>query len=299
MRGRLTQDRVGLGWRGELAAGIFANADQIDLLEVIADDYFRADQKKLDSLKYLTKQFQVTLHGVALGLASTHKVDSKRIEAMARLMEKTGIEAWSEHLAFVRALGNEIGHLAAPPRSEANIEGTIWNFEKASGLIGVKPQLENIATLYQPPGCKMTEPEWTKLILQSVDGALLFDLHNAYANALNQGLAPGDYIRAFPLERVRTVHLSGGHWIDEPKDFGGNGKRLLDDHVHDVPLEVFHLLEIVAEVAPQPLNVVIERDGNYPEMNVLLQQIQMAREALSRGRAKQNSERGIYERAAV
>ena len=35
-------DRFGLGWRPELAAGIFSNLDRIDIVEVIADDYFDA-----------------------------------------------------------------------------------------------------------------------------------------------------------------------------------------------------------------------------------------------------------------
>ena len=33
-------DRVGLGWRPELAAGILSNLDRIDVIEAIADDYF-------------------------------------------------------------------------------------------------------------------------------------------------------------------------------------------------------------------------------------------------------------------
>ena len=37
----MPNDRVGLGWRPELAAGFFT-LDQIDVLEVIADDYFDA-----------------------------------------------------------------------------------------------------------------------------------------------------------------------------------------------------------------------------------------------------------------
>jgi hypothetical protein len=34
------RDQVGLGWRPALAAGILANLDKIDLIEVIADDFF-------------------------------------------------------------------------------------------------------------------------------------------------------------------------------------------------------------------------------------------------------------------
>ena len=39
-------DRFGIGWRKELAAGILTNLDRIDVVEVIADDYFGAPRPK-------------------------------------------------------------------------------------------------------------------------------------------------------------------------------------------------------------------------------------------------------------
>src|SRR5215468_1991705 len=44
-------DRFGLGWRPELAAGILAHLDRIDLIEVIADDYFGAARRDLRALR--------------------------------------------------------------------------------------------------------------------------------------------------------------------------------------------------------------------------------------------------------
>ena len=80
------------------------------------------------------------------------------------------------------------------------------------------------------------------------------------------------------------MHLSGGVWIDEP---GNSGKqRLLDDHIHDVPDEVFALLTELATRAPQPLTVIVERDGAYPRFEHLLNQLARAREALAIGRAQ-------------
>ena len=34
------QDLVGMGWRPELATGILSNLDRIDVLEVIAEDFY-------------------------------------------------------------------------------------------------------------------------------------------------------------------------------------------------------------------------------------------------------------------
>src|SRR6185436_13271451 len=98
-------DRFGIGWRPELAAGILSNLDHIDIVEVIADDYFDAPRSERRALKTLARQASVTLHGVTLGLASAAAVDTARLERVARLVEDVQPEFWSEHLAFVRAGG--------------------------------------------------------------------------------------------------------------------------------------------------------------------------------------------------
>jgi hypothetical protein len=274
------RDRFGLGWRSELAAGILAHLDRIDLIEVIADDYFDAPRRDLRALQTLAAQVSMVLHGVSLGLASTVPVAPKRLDRMARLIEATGAESWSEHLAFVRGGDIEIGHLAAPPRSEASIEGACRNIDCAAHIIGCAPLVENIATLVAPPASQLDEAEWIERIVCGADVGLLLDLHNLYANAVNFGDDPHTFLRRLPLKRVTAVHLSGGRWINGPN----GARRLLDDHLHDVPEEVFALLRELGRLASQPLTVIIERDGRFPPITRLLEQIDTARAALAAGR---------------
>jgi hypothetical protein len=274
-------DRFGFGWRPELAAGILANLDRIDLIEVIAEDYFDAPRRDLQALQTLAAQVSIVLHGVSLGLASTVRVEPRRLDRIARLIGAIGAETWSEHLAFVRGGGIEIGHLAAPPRNEASIEGACRNLERAARIVGCAPQIENIATLVAPPGSRLDEPEWIGRIVCGGGAGLLLDLHNLYANAVNFGDDPHTFLRRLPLERVSSVHLSGGHWIDGPN----GARRLLDDHLHDIPPEVFALLFELGRLAPQPLTIVIERDGWFPPIARLLEQLDIARAALAAGRA--------------
>lgn len=293
-------DRVGLGWRGELAAGIFAHLDRIDLVELIADDHLHATPRALRPLQLLAAQRPLTLHGVALGLAGSEPVPAPRLDALARLVGRLEPVSWSEHLAFVRAGGHEIGHLAAPPRTARNVEAAVRHVELAARVVGRAPLLENIATLVEPPGSALTEAAWTGAILRAAASPMLLDLHNLYANAVNTGEDPAAQLDAMldavTPGRVQAVHLSGGHWIDEPAvgsaadstptPTRGAGQRLLDDHVHDVPAPVYALLEQLAARVPGPLDVVIERDGRYPAFEVLLEQIDAARAALARGRAR-------------
>lgn len=280
-------DRVGLGWRGELAAGIFANLDRIDILEVIADDYYRAAPRQLRALRTLSAQCPLSLHGVAMGLASTVPVERKRVDNMARLVDALQPESWSEHLAFVRGGGIEIGHLAAPPRTPESVAATIANIACAQRVVGRAPAMENIATLIRPPASTLDEAEWVTQIIAGGDAPLLLDLHNLYANAVNFGEQPEAFMLRFPLHRVSAVHVSGGCWIPEPGDAVPPVLRLLDDHVHDVPPAVFALLTLLAQHARQPLDVVLERDGNYPDFASLLEQLDAARAALRLGRGMQ------------
>ena len=274
-------DRVGLGWRPELAAGILSRLDAIDVVEIIADDYFNAPRTARRSLSTLAAQVPVTLHGVSLGMASCSAVETKRLEKMARLVNEVRPECWSEHLAFVRAGGIEIGHLAAPPRTEETVGATLANLATARRIVGAAPQIENIATLIDPPGSALDEPAWLRAIAQDSDGALLLDLHNVHANTVNFGGDPLEFLRALPLEKVASIHLAGGKWIGP-----AGAERLLDDHLHDVPDPVFALLEEVASRVAQPLTVIIERDGEYPPIAHLIQQLDRARTALAQGRAR-------------
>ena len=59
---RKLMDRVGLSWRPYLAAGILTNLDRIDVVEVIADDYFDAPRAKVAALRTLSAQAPVVLH---------------------------------------------------------------------------------------------------------------------------------------------------------------------------------------------------------------------------------------------
>ena len=276
-------DRFGLSWRPEYAASILCHGDEIDMVEIIADNFLR-DGASARSLGTLSAQIPITLHSVALGLASSIPVETRRVEKLARLFDHCTPESWSEHFAFVRAGGREIGHLAAPPRNDETIEGAIRNVRIAERIIGGAPLLENIATLITPPLSTYGEWTWMDHIIGAASCDLLLDLHNLLANCVNGGVDPEQTLRRTPLHRVGVVHLSGGRWIKNPLDPGR--RHLLDDHLHDVPDEVYELLATLAEICPNPFTVIIERDGNFPVFEIVLDQLRRAKAAVAAGRAR-------------
>jgi uncharacterized protein len=279
----VARDRVGLAWRDELAVDIHIHLQDIDCLEILADREFCASRQRIAALRELARQVPLSLHSVALGLASSQPVDEKRLARVAALASRIEPDHWSEHLAFVRAGGFEIGHLAAAPYRPETLEGTLRNVERAQHVVGRLPHLENIATSIRPPGSLWSEEQFIDAVLQGTRTPMLLDLHNLYANAWNFGRDPLELLRAMPLEKVRSVHLSGGCIV---RDAAGNA-RLVDDHLHDPPDVVFELLQVVGAQATCGLTVILERDGLFPDFNAVLRQLSLARAALARGRAQQ------------
>lgn len=294
-------DRFGFTWRPELAAGILASLDRVDVVEVIAEDGFGAPPRARRALRTLARQVDVVVHGVALGPASASPVERRRLDALARLVGDLEPAFWSEHLAFVRAGGIEIGHLAAPPRTRETIDAAAANLEAARRAIGAAPLVENIATLIDPPASDRSEAEWIAGILANTGSDLLLDLHNLHANSTNFGYDPIAFLDAIDPARIGAIHLAGGRWIDAPSiDAAGPRRRILDDHLHDVPPPVYALLEAVGARCSRPLTVILERDGAFPAIEDLLAELDRARAALARGRAAaSHSAASGFRRAAI
>jgi len=274
--------RLGLGWRNELAPGIVANLDRIGVLEVLAEELFDADAPRRRAMRFLAREVPVVLHATSLGLASTERVDRKRLDRIARVVDWLQPELWSEHLAFVRAGHREIGHLAAPPRNDATLEGLVRNVEEARRVTGSLPLVENVASLIEPPLCAYDEAEWLHAVLASTGCRLLLDLHNVHANSVNFGFDARALVASLPGERIGMVHIAGGRVIERG--------RVLDDHLHAVPREVVELLALV----PADATVVLERDGNYPNIDVLLEELWSAAAfaaALERAEGAERAER--------
>lgn len=270
----IARDRFGIGWRPELAAAIFASLDRIDVVEVIADDWLDARPRDLSALRLLSETVPVILHGTSLGMASVHAVDRKRLDAFARLIDAIRPAIWSEHLAFVRAGGIEIGHLAAPPRTRATLDGLARNVARARVATGMAPALENIASLIDVPVSEMSEVEFVAEAIRVCGVPLLLDLHNLHANATNFGWNACDLLDAVDELPLAYVHLAGGRVV---------GSRILDDHLHATPDPVFDLLAEVVARREEPLTIVLERDGRYPPFAELLGELDRAREVVSDG----------------
>lgn len=118
--------------------------------------------------------------------------------------------------------------------------------------------LENLAFAYTPEEV-WRQGDFLDRLLTPVNGFLILDLHNLYCQLHNFQLTFDNLIQAYPLERVREIHISGGSW--EATKSAPEKPIRRDTHDDGVPEEVFQLLIKTLPLLPNLKYVVLEQLG--------------------------------------
>ena len=258
---------VGLGFREPFRTELFRNRDRVDFLEITADHYFDGPHEKHAELELLADHFPIIPHGLDLSLGSAEGIDDDYLAALADIVDELDPPWWSEHIAFTRAGGVSIGHLAPLPWTREAIAVVARNVEKVRRRIRAPLILENVTASMIVPGMEMDEVEFIRAVLEQTGCGLLCDVTNLYTNVVNHGLNLEDVLDRWPWDRVVQLHFAGGHWQDG---------SLIDSHAHSAPPEVWAVLEYAVGRAPVR-GIILERDENIPPFADLLAELEQAR----------------------
>jgi hypothetical protein len=266
-------DAVGLGFRVEVATDLLRDPGAADFVEVVAESCFANPAARREAVA-LSRVWPVVPHGVKLSLGSAEGIDVDRAQRLGALARELAAPVITEHVAFVRAGGREIGHLTQVPLRRETVRVVARNLAAArKHLPDVPFYLENPAWTFRWPDDELDEATFFHEIVAATGCDLLLDLGNLYANATNLGADPAAVLAAYPLDRVAMIHIAGG--ITEDGFY-------FDTHAHAVPDAVFALLDrFVALRGPVP--VVLERDDEFPPFAELRGELSRAKEALRRG----------------
>lgn len=258
---------VGVGFRAPFKSDLFLNRREVDFLEITIDHFLNRGREGEEELRLLADHFTLIPHGLDLSLGSAEGLNESYLREIASVVEKVNPPYWSEHIAFTRADGIEIGHLSPLPFTNEAIDVLTRNVEIARRTIDKPLILENITYSVQMPGAEMTEAEFLQRIVERTGCGLLLDVTNLYTNAVNHGFDVNETIDALPLDAVVQLHFVGGRW---------EGDTLIDSHSSATPPEVWDLLTEILDRAPVK-GVILERDENIPPFAEILDELRRAR----------------------
>jgi uncharacterized protein (UPF0276 family) len=258
---------VGLAFREPFRSDVLLHRDGIDFLEITADHYLDVSDAKLQELEMLADHFTLIPHGLSLSLGSAEGMDRGYRNQLVDLVRRIDPPWWSEHIAFTRAGGVELGHLAPVPYSREALDVLTANIAEVKELLDIPLILENITYDFRLPDDELDEGAFLTELADRTGCGLLLDLTNLYTNAANHGGNLIELLGRLPLDRVVQLHFVGGHW-----EHG----VLIDSHSQPVPTQVWELMDFVLARAPVR-GAILERDENLPPFESLLNELQEAR----------------------
>ncbi|MEZ5346022.1 MAG: DUF692 domain-containing protein [Pyrinomonadaceae bacterium] len=262
---------VGIGFREPFRADIFLHQEKIDFLEITADHYFDASDKKLEELDILGQHFPLIPHGLDLSLGSAEGIDDSYLEKFAELIDFVEPEWFSDHICFTRSGGVSIGHLAPLPFTNEALKVLTKNIAIVKKRVDVPMVLENITYSVRFPSSEMSETVFLSKVLEETDCGLLLDVTNLYINSRNFGFNWRRFLDEIPLERVVQLHFVGSH---------RHGQRFIDAHSHKTENEIWEIFEEVC-LRCDVKGAILERDGNFPPFDEIINEISTARKYFS------------------
>ena len=186
-------------------------------------------------------------------------------------MERLDPPWWSEHIAFTRAGGIAIGHLACLPYTHEAIDVLARNVERVRRVIETPLILENVTAAFVIPGGQMDEPEFVTRALAATGCGWLCDVTNIHTNAVNQRRDIEAELDRWPWERAVQAHFAGGRV--------GRDGELIDSHDRPTPPEALFLLAAGARRGALR-GAILERDEDLPPFGELLEELDRARAAM-------------------
>jgi uncharacterized protein (UPF0276 family) len=262
--------RIGLSYRRSFGRHVLDHADDIGLLELIADNIPEAIDEEL--VKTLATRFPIACHSLSLSVGSDEPMNGAYIERVARIAELTRAQWLSDHLAMTRIGGIQLSHIAPVAFSWRSVEIVAKNLNEVRRHVDIPIILENISYYIRVPGGELSEWQFLTEVCRAAQCGLLLDLNNLYVNSMNHAYDPFEFLAGIPLDRVIQVHVAGCQARDG---------IIVDSHASPVGSDVWTYLDwILARCEPR--GIVLEWDRDFPPFHMIVEELGKARAIVAR-----------------
>ncbi len=272
---------VGIGWRAPHYEAVLSQRPPLGFLELHSENFFADGGAALAVLQQGRQAYELSLHGVGLGLGSALGLDAWHLDRLARLVERSAPARVSDHACFARAPlapGQAPVHgsdLLPVAFTEAALGLMVANVSQVQDRLRRPILVENLSAYLHWADDSLAEPEFFNELARRSGCGMLLDINNLVVNALNAGQSPAlaacQFIDALNPGIVGEIHLAG---------FSEQQGLVIDDHSSRVHAPVWqayaHALRRLGAVP-----TLIEWDTDLPELAVLLEEAAQAQRVMA------------------
>ena len=268
MYDNLTTLGFGLGLRTEHYNAILESKPNVDWFEALSENYMIPGGKPLHYLDLIRENYPVVMHGVSLSIGSTTPFDADYLRDLKKLADRIQ-PAWiSDHLCWTGVHGQNIHDLLPLPYTEETAKHVAERVGIVQDYLGRRILLENVSSYASYVVSTMTEWEFITEIAEKADCMLLLDVNNIYVSSYNHQFDARAFIDGVPKNKVQQIHLAGHQ---------NNGDYIIDTHDAPVIDPVWDLYEYAISRYGE-VSTMIERDDHIPELEVLVEELQISRD---------------------
>ncbi|WP_026960003.1 DUF692 domain-containing protein [Aliagarivorans taiwanensis] len=270
--------QFGLGIRSQIANSLTQQKHPaIDFVEAHTENYFNPHSLSSHQLSQAAQHYPVTLHGVGLSLGSAQGLDKQHLLKVKQCVERYQPALVSEHLSWSQIDGQHFNDLLPVPYTEESFKVFADNIKQFQDTLQRQILIENPSAYLQYADSKIAEADFLNQLSAETGCGLLLDINNVFVSAFNQNSegvidAGKRYLEQIDSHRVKQLHMAG-----HTEKQIGDACILIDTHNQLVRDEVWELYRHYLSLSQAPMMVLLEWDSDFPEFEVLEQQLSLLR----------------------
>lgn len=251
---------TGIGFRKDFAEELI-NSEVLrpSFIELAPENWIGMGGYWKKQLDKAAEKFPITAHGLSLSIGSPEELDITFIKQVKKFIKQYNIQVYSEHLSYSKCDNAHLYDLLPIPFRMDAVNHIIQRIKTVQDILEIPLVIENVS-YYTPVAAEMNESEFISEIIKGSGCKMLLDVNNVYVNAFNHQYNAKDFIRELPLEQVAYMHMAGHEKVSDSLIIDTHGQAIIDP--------VFELFEFAVSLL-NPVPVLLERDFNIPEMQVL------------------------------
>lgn len=205
----------------------------------------------------------VITHGLSMSIGGFDAWDRDVLDSLKGFLKTTGTPWHSEHLCWTSLGGANTHELLPMPFTREAVRHSVDRAKRIQAELPIPFLFENVSYYACLGAPEMSEKQFLLEVLEGADCGWLLDINNVYVNSRNHGFDPKEWLEGMPLDRVQQMHIAGHTWFEAEQ-------LIIDTHGAPVVDPVIELMQWVLPRIGRPVPVLLERDNEIPDLDVLL-----------------------------